>query len=127
MHDDELTDIEVETLIDKAINIEYPGRVRGCGWDVTKRSLASIPESFELSKLRRHYNRLEKDVQELKTRGYQPTIPSSSSSHMDNFPVNDSGDSSDDHDCPDEGLPEDKDDKLVEVNIYFSWMMYFCF
>ncbi|ONK78204.1 uncharacterized protein A4U43_C02F15620 [Asparagus officinalis] len=103
----ELNDIKVEDLLDRLIPLEYSGRVRGCGWGVTKRSLSSAPELSEMAKLKRQCNRLEKDMQEMKTKGFQPMVPSCSSSHMDNFDDDDDAmDSEDDLDAPDDDLPE---------------------
>ncbi|ONK61542.1 uncharacterized protein A4U43_C08F31040 [Asparagus officinalis] len=107
LEEDELNDIKVEDLLDRAIPLEYSGRVRGCGWGVTKRSLSLAPELSEMAKLKRQCNRLEKDMQEMKTKGFQPMVPSCSSSHMDNFDDDDDAmDSEDDLDASDDDLPK---------------------
>ncbi|ONK63483.1 uncharacterized protein A4U43_C07F15620 [Asparagus officinalis] len=60
-----------------------------------------------MAKLKRQCNRLEKDIQEMKTKGFQPMVPSCSSSHMDNFNDDDAAmDSEEDVDAPDDDLPE---------------------
>ena len=102
-----MNDIELQDLLDRAIPLEYSGRVRGCGWGVTKRSLSSVPEMSEIERLKRQCNRMEKDIQEMKTKGFQPMIPSCSSSQMDNFDDDDdSMDTEDDPDALEDDLPE---------------------
>ncbi|KAL6533270.1 hypothetical protein OROMI_027382 [Orobanche minor] len=100
--EDEVTNIGTDDLLARAIRLEYPGRVRGYGWGVTKKSLETAPQVSELAQLKKKVFSLEKEVGRMKGKVFRE--PSSGgSSQMDNFEMDDCADL-------DEDLPDDLDD-----------------
>ncbi|KAK1384461.1 hypothetical protein POM88_022196 [Heracleum sosnowskyi] len=107
----ELTNIGTDDLLARALPLEYPGRVRGLGWGVTKTSLQTASTSSEISKLKNDVSYLINEIKELKRKGCKPRAQSRDSSHMDNFDMDNevSGHNDDDHDLIlGEDLPQGK-------------------
>ncbi|XP_074332663.1 uncharacterized protein LOC141675138 isoform X1 [Apium graveolens] len=70
--ENELTNIGSDDLLARVKPLEYPGRVRGLGWGVTKTSLQTLSTMNELSKLKNDVSYLINEMKELKTKGYTP-------------------------------------------------------
>ncbi|KAK1370775.1 hypothetical protein POM88_036867 [Heracleum sosnowskyi] len=107
----ELTNIGTDDLLARALPLEYPGRVRGLGWGVTKTSLQTTSTASEISKLKNDVSYLINEIKELKRKGCKPEAQSRDSSHMDNFDMDNevSGQHDDDDDLIlGEDLPQGK-------------------
>ncbi|KAL6544843.1 hypothetical protein OROMI_023705 [Orobanche minor] len=100
--EDELTNIGTDDLLARAIPLEYPGRVRGYGWGVTKKSLESASQVSELAQLKKKFFSLEKEVEKMKGKVFREPA-SGGSSQMDNFEMDDCAD-------PDVNFRDDLDD-----------------